>query len=159
MLVFSLSCCSAEEDNPPNWVEDSVDEYSCTKNLDVYKLSSNIVRKIIDEAILPDLKSRGEIECVYIHEIIVDEIPYLCFTNISVDGTSEYIDRFCGWLKIDGYEFIVHKSAKRFFTETSTKHLFKYIYSPEGEDCFDTKCFIIEECFYEADWNVYSAYS
>lgn len=103
-----------------------------TARLSLCGINNEAVRSVIDEEILPYVQSnRRRFEGMYFYIDIYVEKKYRFFevTGLEIDDSSAYLKDGYGWFERGGYQFVVDKSAKKYFTFINDSiHEFRYTY-------------------------------
>ncbi len=122
MIIILVSACSPTTPEPG---EQSVE-------LDVYEIRNDLILNIIDSEVLSYVhKNPKRFKGMYFDIMEEFEKGYGRFFyvyGIDIDRSLSYVDPGCGWFERGGYQFVVRRSAEKYFRKTRKKHIFEYNY-------------------------------
>ena len=98
--------------------------------LRVYEIKSDIVRRIIKEKIIPYAITKASPidNFFYIYQDYEADTKVLIITRDEFDVGANASCKSVGWFEMDGFQFVVDKSAKEYFSSRFKWHRFNYTF-------------------------------
>lgn len=98
--------------------------------LRVYEIKSDIVRRIIKEKIIPYAITKASPidNFFYIYQDYEADTKVLIITRDEFDVGANASCKSVGWFEMDGFQFVVNKSAKEYFAPKFRWHRFNYVF-------------------------------
>ena len=98
--------------------------------LRVYEIKSDIVRRIIKEKIIPYATTKVDktYSFFYISQDVETDTKVLTIGVDDFDMGNSISCKTVGWFEMDGFQFVVDKSAKEYFSSRFKWHRFNYTF-------------------------------
>lgn len=130
MLTIGITSCS--NDNTKKESDDMILEGHYAHDFREYSIKSDVIRKILTEKIIPsfakDSRNKGKTFGFIFQTYEPDEQDsILCIVDHDFQ-MADIIPNNCGWFEFEGFQFVVDKSAQKYFCENVQTHKFEYEY-------------------------------
>ena len=125
-FIFT-SCGSKCDDIYDDYDGVEVPKETCLR---VYEIKSDIVRRIIKEKIIPYATTKVDktYSFFYISQDVETDTKVLTIGVDDFDMGNSISCKTVGWFEMDGFQFVVNKSAKEYFAPKFRWHRFNYVF-------------------------------
>ena len=127
LLLVITSCGSKCDDIYDDYDGVEVSKETCLR---VYEIKSDIVRRIIKEKIIPYAITKVDktYSFFYISQNVETDTKVLTIGVDDFDMGNSISCETVGWFEMDGFQFVVNKSAKEYFAPKFIWHRFNYVF-------------------------------
>lgn len=138
-LFVTLYSCETEDscewDDPTEneCLYDTLTAKERTLILREYSVKSDALRSFIIEKVLPEVETLPKDDKFFIIGLSFYDVNDVVIEMKNFYGDPSTLPNVCGWFTLGGQQFVVQKTAKKYFSEKFKWHRFKYYY---GEDFY-----------------------